>query len=130
MLSRARPDHPARDGSRMRSGGCPSSLDPQVPLDHPGVYRCAGASVESLARNVGFLQVAVAKRERIAQLAVGRARVQRCWAHKLRNIADKVPKKEGSCAGRAVGGSGGPARWLASNDAAHGLCPASPIRTP
>ncbi len=24
-------------------------------------------------------------------------RVQRCWAHKLRNIADKVPKKEGSC---------------------------------
>ena len=22
---------------------------------------------------------------------------QRCWAHKLRNIADKVPQKEGSC---------------------------------
>lgn len=24
-------------------------------------------------------------------------RLQLCWAHKLRNIADKVPKKEGSC---------------------------------
>jgi transposase-like protein len=22
---------------------------------------------------------------------------QRCWAHKLRNVADKVPQKEGSC---------------------------------
>jgi putative transposase len=28
--------------------------------------------------------------------------VQRCWAHKLRNIADKVPKKEGSCVREAA----------------------------
>ena len=27
---------------------------------------------------------------------------QRCWAHKLRNIADKVPKKAGSCVGEAA----------------------------
>jgi putative transposase len=27
---------------------------------------------------------------------------QRCWAHKLRNIADKVPKKEGSCGREAA----------------------------
>jgi len=27
---------------------------------------------------------------------------QRCWAHKLRNIADKVPRKEGSCVGEAA----------------------------
>lgn len=27
---------------------------------------------------------------------------QRCWAHKLRNIADKVPKKEGSCVREAA----------------------------
>lgn len=28
--------------------------------------------------------------------------LQRCWAHKLRNIADKVPKKEGSCVREAA----------------------------
>ena len=28
--------------------------------------------------------------------------VQRCWAHKLRNIADKVPRKEGSCVAEAA----------------------------
>jgi putative transposase len=28
--------------------------------------------------------------------------VQLCWAHKLRNIADKVPKKEGSCVAAAA----------------------------
>jgi len=27
---------------------------------------------------------------------------QRCWAHKLRNIADKVPQKEGSCVREAA----------------------------
>lgn len=27
---------------------------------------------------------------------------QRCWAHKLRNIADKVPRKEGSCVREAA----------------------------
>lgn len=27
---------------------------------------------------------------------------QRCWAHKLRNLADKVPKKEGSCVREAA----------------------------
>lgn len=40
------------------------------------------------------------------QAAVGlvypQARVQRCWAHKLRNIADKVPRKEGSCVAQAA----------------------------
>jgi transposase-like protein len=29
-------------------------------------------------------------------------RLQLCWAHKMRNIADKVPKKEGSCVQEAV----------------------------
>ncbi|MGD1101373.1 MAG: IS256 family transposase [Terriglobia bacterium] len=28
--------------------------------------------------------------------------LQRCWAHKLRNIADKVPQKEGSCVHEAA----------------------------
>ena len=28
--------------------------------------------------------------------------LQRCWAHKLRNIADKVPEKEGSCVREAA----------------------------
>jgi putative transposase len=28
--------------------------------------------------------------------------LQRCWAHKLRNIADKVPRKEGSCVREAA----------------------------
>lgn len=28
--------------------------------------------------------------------------VQLCWAHKMRNIADKVPRKEGSCVGEAA----------------------------
>jgi putative transposase len=28
--------------------------------------------------------------------------VQRCWAHKLRNIGDKVPRKEGSCVREAA----------------------------
>lgn len=37
-----------------------------------------------------------------AALVYPRARVQRCWAHKLRNIADKVPKKEGSCVAQAA----------------------------
>lgn len=40
------------------------------------------------------------------QAAVGlvypQARVQRCWAHKLRNIADKVLRKEGSCVAQAA----------------------------
>ena len=35
-------------------------------------------------------------------LVYPQARVQRCWAHKLRNIGDKVPKKEGSCVGQAA----------------------------
>jgi putative transposase len=35
-------------------------------------------------------------------LVYPQARVQRCWAHKLRNIADKVAKKEGSCVGQAA----------------------------
>ena len=35
-------------------------------------------------------------------LVYPQARVQRCWAHKLRNIADKVPQKEGSCVGQAA----------------------------
>jgi putative transposase len=28
--------------------------------------------------------------------------VQLCWAHKMRNIADKVPRKDGSCVGEAA----------------------------
>jgi putative transposase len=28
--------------------------------------------------------------------------VQRCWAHKLRNLADKVPRREGSCVAEAA----------------------------
>jgi putative transposase len=35
-------------------------------------------------------------------LVYPQAWVQRCWAHKLRNIADKVPKKEGSCVAQAA----------------------------
>jgi putative transposase len=35
-------------------------------------------------------------------LVYPQVRVQRCWAHKLRNIADKVPKKEGSCVAQAA----------------------------
>lgn len=35
-------------------------------------------------------------------LVYPQVRVQRCWAHKLRNIADKIPKKEGSCVGQAA----------------------------
>jgi len=35
-------------------------------------------------------------------LVYPQARVQRCWAHKLRNLADKVPQKEGSCVGQAA----------------------------
>lgn len=35
-------------------------------------------------------------------LVYPQARVQRCWAHKLRNIADKVPQKEGSCVAQAA----------------------------
>lgn len=35
-------------------------------------------------------------------LVYPQARVQRCWAHKLRNIADKVPRKEGSCVAQAA----------------------------
>ncbi len=35
-------------------------------------------------------------------LVYPQARVQRCWAHKMRNIADKVPKKEGSCVAQAA----------------------------
>ena len=35
-------------------------------------------------------------------LVYPQARVQRCWAHKLRNIADKMPKKEGSCVAQAA----------------------------
>jgi putative transposase len=31
-----------------------------------------------------------------------RSPAQRCWAHKLRNIADKVPKKEGCCVREAA----------------------------
>jgi len=37
-----------------------------------------------------------------AGLVYPQARVQRCWAHKLRNIADKVSKKEGSCVAQAA----------------------------
>ncbi len=36
-------------------------------------------------------------------LVYPQARMQLCWAHKLRNIADKVPKKEGSCVREASG---------------------------
>ncbi|HKW89848.1 MAG TPA: IS256 family transposase [Candidatus Acidoferrales bacterium] len=35
-------------------------------------------------------------------LVFPRVPVQLCWAHKLRNIADKVPKKEGSCVAEAA----------------------------
>lgn len=35
-------------------------------------------------------------------LVYPQARVQRCWAHKLRNLADKVAKKEGSCVAQAA----------------------------
>lgn len=35
-------------------------------------------------------------------LVYPQACVQRCWAHKLRNIADKVPRKEGSCVAQAA----------------------------
>jgi putative transposase len=35
-------------------------------------------------------------------LVYPQVRPQRCWAHKLRNIADKVPKKEGSCVREAA----------------------------
>jgi putative transposase len=35
-------------------------------------------------------------------LVYPQARVQRCWAHKLRNLADKVPQKEGSCVAQAA----------------------------
>jgi len=35
-------------------------------------------------------------------LVYPQARVQRCWAHKLRNLADKVPRKEGSCVAQAA----------------------------
>lgn len=36
------------------------------------------------------------------QFVYPQAKIQRCWAHKLRNIADKVPKKDGSCVGEAA----------------------------
>jgi putative transposase len=36
------------------------------------------------------------------QLVYPRVPQQRCWAHKLRNLADKVPKKEGSCVREAA----------------------------
>ncbi len=36
------------------------------------------------------------------QLVYPQVPQQRCWAHKLRNIADKVPKKEGSCVREAA----------------------------
>jgi putative transposase len=35
-------------------------------------------------------------------LVYPQARVQRCWAHKLRNIADKVPQQEGCCVAQAA----------------------------
>src|SRR2546425_11082490 len=35
-------------------------------------------------------------------LVYPQARVQRCWAHKLRNIAEKVPQKESSCVAQAA----------------------------
>jgi transposase-like protein len=35
-------------------------------------------------------------------LVFPRIPVQLCWAHKLRNIADKVPRKEGSCVAQAA----------------------------
>ena len=35
-------------------------------------------------------------------LVYPQAGVQRCWAHKLRNIADKVRRKEGSCVAQAA----------------------------
>ena len=35
-------------------------------------------------------------------LVYPQARIQRCWAHKLRNIADKVRKKEGCCVAQAA----------------------------
>ena len=38
---------------------------------------------------------------------------QRCWAHKLRNIADKVPKKEGSCVREAAALYQAPSRHAA-----------------
>lgn len=46
-------------------------------------------------------------------LVYPQARVQRCWAHKLRNIADKVPKKEGSCVAQAAAIYRAPNRGLA-----------------
>ncbi len=39
--------------------------------------------------------------------------LQRCWAHKLRNIADKVPKKEGSCVREAAAMYQAPSRHTA-----------------
>lgn len=38
---------------------------------------------------------------------------QRCWAHKLRNIADKVPNKEGSCVREAAAMYQAPSRHTA-----------------
>ena len=38
---------------------------------------------------------------------------QRCWAHKLRNIADKVPNKEGSCVREAAAMYQAPSRHIA-----------------
>ena len=38
---------------------------------------------------------------------------QRCWAHKLRNIADKVPNKEGSCVREAAALYQAPSRHAA-----------------
>ncbi len=46
-------------------------------------------------------------------LVYPQVRVQRCWAHKLRNIADKVPKKEGSCVAQAAAIYGAPTRTQA-----------------
>ena len=39
--------------------------------------------------------------------------LQRCWAHKLRNIADKVPNKEGSCVREAAALYQAPSRHAA-----------------
>jgi len=39
--------------------------------------------------------------------------LQRCWAHKLRNIADKVPNKEGSCVREAAAMYQAPSRHTA-----------------
>lgn len=54
----------------------------------------------------GLLRLIVIDGSKGLRAALGlvypQGKIQRCWAHKLRNIADKVPQKEGSCVREAA----------------------------